>query len=303
MQTTGGPGVVCGQDRRPAETRGELQDPPRRDPDLGTVAHPRDDAPGHERGVVGQVADEQQGIARCANDHRERPCCVSRGRDEDEGAVAEEVVAGREGHEVGLVRRGKRDPLPLETGQGDVAPQVSAQLGSPGLKLAPLRLGHHDPGLPKIREPSDVILVQVGQHHDAHVVGCIAGGPELAPDAVLRRDLEPGEAPIDQPGKPARREVAGIRDRGRILARVEEHQPFAMLDDETVDGSRKAPSPRQQQPDGYGQPAPFSVLRVDPHRAGADRGDGVDRVRAGRCDHDQTVTTDRPPVSSRRAAI
>ena len=80
--------------------------------------------------VVGQVADHQQGCRpRLAHEEGQRTRGVSGRGQQHEAPVTEDVVAGPERRQTGIVGGHRIDLLPPQSGKVDVAPHEPPHLG------------------------------------------------------------------------------------------------------------------------------------------------------------------------------
>ena len=89
----------AGKMARPARPALELEHPVGGFPERRTGADAGHKAAPHHVHVVGQIADEKERRIATADEHGHRAGGVTWRRQEDEGAVTEKVVRGREGSE------------------------------------------------------------------------------------------------------------------------------------------------------------------------------------------------------------
>ena len=215
------------------------------------------------------------------------------GRQQDERAVAEQVVGGGERGDVQAGGGAELEGLPRGAGLMDALAQVAVRLGAELADLIPLGLRDHQAGVRKLTDPAHVVLVQMRDHRVGDVRGVVAGGREQPVQGLVLRDLELGQPVVYDPGQAAR-VVVGLGHRAAVLAGVEEHQPLVVLDDVDVDRQRRRPLLRGEQPQRQRPPVAMPVLGPDLHRARAQHGQSTDGAR-----HDRTLG-EPAPVRYRR---
>jgi hypothetical protein len=92
----------------------------------------------------------------------------------------------------------------------------------------------------ELRQPADVVLVEMGQHRSSHIGEVIADGLQPGGERIAGGDVEAREAVVEDSGGAAW-EVARVGDRRPVLAGVEQDDAVAVLDDMGVDGQRLGP--------------------------------------------------------------
>lgn len=93
----------------------------------------------------------------------------------------------------------------------------------------------------ELRQPADVVLVEMGQHRSSHIGEVVADGLQPGGERIAGADVEArGEAVVED-SDGAAGEVARVGDRRPVLAGVEQDDAVAVLDDMGVDGQRLGP--------------------------------------------------------------
>jgi hypothetical protein len=93
----------------------------------------------------------------------------------------------------------------------------------------------------ELRQPADVVLVEMGQHRSSHIGEVVADGLQPGGECIAGADVEArGEAVVED-SDGAAGEVARVGDRRPVLAGVEQDDAVAVLDDMGVDGQRLGP--------------------------------------------------------------
>jgi hypothetical protein len=92
----------------------------------------------------------------------------------------------------------------------------------------------------ELRQPADVVLVEMGQHRSSHIGEVVADGLQPGGERIAGGDVEAREAVVEDSGGAAW-EVARVGDRRPVLAGVEQDDAVAVLDDMGVDGQRLGP--------------------------------------------------------------
>jgi hypothetical protein len=108
--------------------------------------------------------------------------------------------------------------------------------------------GHQEVRIGDLAYAADVVLVEMGDHRGGHVLGAVAEPRQAGGEGLVVADVESGEAAVDQPVGAAVGEVAGVGDRGSVLAGVEQHDPVGVLDEINVDRAAGQPLSRGEDP-------------------------------------------------------
>jgi hypothetical protein len=170
---------------------------------------------------VGEIADQQQrrpGAAADEQGHRTRR--VSGRGQQDQRAVAHDVQRLAERRQAGVVGWFESDLVPVQSRELDVAAQEAAGLRCQLGEFRPLVLGDQQVGPAQLRQPTHMILVQVGQDRRVDIGRCVPERGEPRGECLLLADVEPGQAVIDDSGEPVG-EIGVVGDRGTILSGVE----------------------------------------------------------------------------------
>jgi len=77
-----------------------------------------------------------------------------------------------------------------------VAAHIAAELGPRVRHRPPLGIGDHELGLRQVRDPADMVLVQVGEDGEPHVTRPVPELPEPRGERLIRPDREAREAPV-----------------------------------------------------------------------------------------------------------
>ena len=192
--------------------------------------------------------------------------------------VAHHVQRLGEWRQAGIGRGLRADPVPFQPRELDVVTQEATQLRARPGQLGPFGGRYKQFRIRQVRQPADVVLVQVGQDRGVDICRGIPERGELGGEGVLRADVEAGEPVIQVAGETAG-EVVVIGDRGAVLPGVEQDQPAGVLDDVDVDRPRRRPMLRRQQPPVHRLSGPVRVFGADPNGTGADHRHRLHRSR------------------------
>jgi hypothetical protein len=109
------------------------------------------------------------------------------------------------------------------------------------VEALPLVEAHQEIRLGDLTDSTNVIEVQMRDDRFPHVAGGIAHRFQLPAERVFGADVEPEEAPEDEP-RQATGKIGRVSHDSAVLSRIEEDQSVCMLDDAHDDGQRQPPS-------------------------------------------------------------
>ena len=169
------------------------------------------------------------------------------------------------------------DEPPSDARALDVGGEIPLEDRTRPIFRAPFRGRDDDLGARELRDPADVILVEVREHYVGHRGRVEARAVKQFGECLVSGDVELGQTSVE-PSDDAPGEVARIDDRRPILAGVEQDDPLIVLEDVDVDRERIGPAPRRQQPQYEGPPAGPDVVGANAHGAGAHDGRTADWI-------------------------
>ena len=97
---------------------------------------------------------------------------------QDQAAVAEQVVSVREWHQAWVSERFRLDHGPAQPVEFDVVVQEAPQGWQRPFDGGPFQVADQDPGVAEFGQPADVVVVEVGQSNGVYVVDVMANRRE-----------------------------------------------------------------------------------------------------------------------------
>src|SRR5687767_2978730 len=115
-----------------------------------------------------------RGVTGAAHQHGQGARGVSRGRQESQRAVSEQVVSAAERSQRRVAQLLHLDVVPMQPGQLDVGWHQTSRLGEWLLYRLPLLATGDNAGPGELGEPTDGVLMEVGQNRGVDVLRGLA---------------------------------------------------------------------------------------------------------------------------------
>ena len=185
---------------------------------------------------------------------------MSRRGQQDHGAIACDVVDPVKPLEEWVVGRLERYLSPLRGGDFDMLAQdplvFRVRLGQD----RPFPVAHQQVGLRDLRDPPDMIEMQMRDDRRSNIAGSNACVSQNVVDAIGLGHVKPKD-PRQQKAPDRLFDIAPVGHDRRVDPGIEQHQSVTMIDQEALQGQRHPASPKEDPPK-LRQPAAVAVFLV-----------------------------------------